>query len=197
MKKILLLLAISISSVLTVSAQNDSSSPTLSAGFSVGATVGPHAADLPVGGGIHVKLEYPVVDNQVSLMLTAGYTFFVSGTGYQYESDTEGDSYSSGELVNFVPVMVGARFYVANKLFIQGDVGASFNINSTGYTNSKTALIVSPSVGYALPFGSSRFGLDLSLAYEDRFDSGSTQPGGPTIGDWGMAEFRLAFRFGL
>jgi hypothetical protein len=197
MKKTLLLLAILISAVLTVSAQSDDSAPKLSVGFSVGGTVGPHAADLPVGGGIHFKLEYPLVENQVSLMVTAGYTFFVSSTGYQYESDTYDGSYSSGELVNFVPIMVGARFYVANRIFVQGDVGASFNINSTGYTNSKTALIVSPSAGYALPFGSSRFGLDLSLAYEDRFDSGSTQAGGPTIGNWGMAEFRLAFRFGL
>jgi len=196
MKKSLLLLAILISAVLTVSAQSDDSAPKLSVGFSVGGTVGPHAADLPVGGGIHFKLEYPLVENQVSLMVTAGYTFFVSGTGYQYTSDNYGTT-SSGELVNFVPIMVGARFYVANRIFVQGDVGASFNINSTVYTNSKTALIVSPSAGYALPFGSSRFGLDLSLAYEDRFDSGSTPVGGPTIGSWGMAEFRLAFRFGL
>jgi len=200
MKKTLLLLTILISAVLSVSAQSDDSSPKLSAGFSVGATVGPHSGDFPVGSGVHIKLEYPIVENQVSLMVTAGYTLYVSSNGYYYNSNLDGTSTSSGDIAAFVPLQIGARFYVANRIFIQGDVGASFNINSTSsdYTGNKVALLVSPSAGYALPFGSTRFGLDFSLGYEDRLESGnSLTTAGYKSGSWGMAEFRLAFRFGL
>ncbi len=201
MKKNLLLLAFLVSAAFCANAQNydASSTPTLSAGFSVGGTVGVHSGDFPVASGIHLKLEYPLSDSQVSLMLTTGYTIYVSSNGYS-TGYVDGTSYSSGDIAAFVPVEAGIRVYVLNKLFLQGDAGASFNINSysSDYTNKKVALLVSPSAGYALPFGSTRFGLDFSLGYEARIETG----GGITTaaypaGSYNQVVFRLAFRFGL
>ncbi|MFI5137097.1 MAG: hypothetical protein ACHQIM_04665 [Sphingobacteriales bacterium] len=201
MKKSLFLLTLLIGATFCVYAQNDDSAPKISAGFSVGVTTGTHAADLPVASGIHVKLEYPISDNQVSLMLTAGYTGYVSSNGYSTGYSSYGGSYTNGTLVSFVPVEAGVRFYVFNKLFVQGDAGASFSLNSasSGYTGQSVALIVSPSAGYSIPFGSSRFGLDLSLGYEDRIESagGVNQTSGYVMGSYNQVVFRAAFKFGL
>jgi hypothetical protein len=198
MKKTLFLLAILVSTVLSTYAQNDETSPKISAGFSVGVTTGVHQGAFPLASGIHLKLEYPISD-QLSLMLTTGYTFYVSSNGYStgYQNGT---SYSNGDLAGFVPVEAGARIYVFNKLFIQGDVGASFNVNSisTDYTNQKVALLVSPSAGYAIPFGSTRFGLDLSLGYEARLEKdGGIGTSGYALGSYNQVAFRVAFKFGL
>jgi len=200
MKKTLLLLAFLIGAAFCANAQNyDATTPTLSAGFSVGATVGAHSSDFPAASGVHLKLEYPLSDSKVSLMFTTGYTFYVSANGYS-TGYIDGNSYSSGDLAAFVPVEAGVRVYVLNRLFLQGDAGASFNINSTSsdYTNKKVALLVSPSAGYALPFGSTRFGLDFSLGYEARLETaGGTTTADYPVGSYNQVVFRLAFRFGL
>jgi len=197
MKKTLLLLAILFSAAFSLHAQNDESTPTVSAGFSIGATTGTHQGYFPVAGGVHVKLEYPVAD-QVSVMLTAGYTFYISSNGYNYDSNYG----SSGEIANFIPVTIGARFYPVNRIFVQGDVGASFNLNTADlYTGSKVALLVSPSVGYAFKFGSSKYGLDLSAAYDTRIEKSAPSNIDPAnyypYGSFSSVVFKAAFRFGL
>ena len=198
MKKSLLLLLVLFGTVFGVYAQDYEPTPAISAGFSIGATVGPHSGEFPVASGVHVKLELPIA-NQLSFMATIGYTGYISGNGYNAYTDTYGDSYTSGELVNFVPITGGLRYYVANKLFVQGDVGASFNINNGNvYTNSKTALLASPSIGYAVTFGSTRMGLDLSLAYDARFESNNgINADGYNTGSYNSVVFKLAFRYGL
>ncbi len=198
MKKTLLLLAVLISAAVGVNAQDYTPTTAISAGFSVGATVGPHQGEFPVATGVHLKLEIPIAD-QVSFMGTVGYTGYISGNGYSTGYDSYGGSYSSGDLVNFIPVTAGIRYYAVNKLFVQGDVGASFNLNSDNvYTAKKAALLVSPSVGYAVTFGSTKYGLDLSLAYDARFEStGDINSAGYHVGSYNSVVFRLAFRYGL
>jgi len=198
MKKSLLLFAVLFSAAFSVYAQDYEPTPAISAGFSAGATVGAHSGEFPVAGGVHISFEYPFA-NQLSLMVTTGYTFYVSGNGYTVNYDEYG-SQTTGELVSFIPVTAGLRYYVANKLFIQGDAGASFNLNSANYyTNKKkVALLVSPGIGYAVGFGSTRYGLDLSLAYDARIESaGDVNSSGYNTGSYNSVVFRLAFRFGL
>jgi hypothetical protein len=198
MKKTLLLLVFLVSAAFYANAQNNDA-PTLSAGFSVGATTGVHSGDFPVASGVHLKLEYPLSDSKVSLIFTTGYTFYVSSNGYS-DDYYDGSNYSSGDLVAFVPVELGARIYVHNRFFLQGDAGASFNVNSTSsdYTNKKVALLVSPSAGYALPFGRTNFGLDFSLGYEARIETaGGLTTAYYPVGSYNQVVFRLAFRFGM
>jgi hypothetical protein len=198
MKKTLLLFAILITAVFGVYAQDYTPTPAISAGFSVGATIGPHSGEFPVATGVHLKLELPIAD-QLSFMGTVGYTGYISGNGYSTGYDSDYGDYSSGELVNFIPVTVGLRYYAVNKLFVQGDVGESFNLNSGNYyTAKKAAILVSPSVGYAVGFGSTRMGLDLSVAYDARLESaGDHNSSGYNVGSYNSLVFRLAFRYGL
>jgi hypothetical protein len=195
-KKTLVLLTILFGTALPLHAQNDKSISAVSAGFSFGVTTGTHSNYLPVAGGIHVKLEYPVA-NRVALMLTAGYTAYLPAEGYNYNS---GYGYSR-EVANFIPVTIGARFYTGKSIFVQGDVGASFNVNSRDlYTGSKVALLASPGVGYAFKFGSSRYGLDLSAAYDTRIEKSAANnidPETHPYGSFSSVVFKMAFRFGL
>jgi hypothetical protein len=196
-KKTLLLLTILFGAALSLRAQNNKSTPTVSAGFSFGATTGPNSDHLPVALGLHVKLEYPVA-NRVSVILTSGYTVYLPAEGYNYDARYG----SSGEGADFIPVTIGARFYTGKRIFIQGDVGASFNLNPADlYTGNKVALLVSPGVGYAFKFGSSRYGLDLSAAYDTRIEKSAASNIDPKTynpyGSFSSVVFKVAFRFGL
>jgi hypothetical protein len=191
LKKKLLLLAILTSAAFTTYAQNEDPSPKLGVGFSIGAAVGSNSAYYPVASGVHFKFEYPVNSTPLSITFSAGYTFYVSSNGYNYSTDGYGDSYSNGSLLSFVPVTVGAKYYVANKLYLEGDVGASFNLNSSdenGKPISGVSPIVAPYIGYTIPFGATRASVDLSLGYE-----ASPQTGG----GYNQALFKATFNFGL
>ena len=197
MKKILLLSLLLIGFTGSTFAQayynENGPNPKVSAGFGFGATVGPYSGAYPASGSLNLKFECPISDSKVNVIFTTGYTFFVSGDRYYNEAYTgeyDNNYYTYGSLVSFIPVETGIKAYVYNRIFIEGDVGASFNINSSSsdYTNKKVALIYSPSAGYSIPFGSTRFGVDLSLGYEDRLETG---------GGYSQIAFKAAFNFGL
>jgi hypothetical protein len=204
MKKTLLAVFILFSAVLTVKAQDDELLPRFSAGFGVGATVGPQSSGLPAAGSVALKLEYPIASSPVCITASTAYQFYVSKDGYSAQY-TNGDSYTSGAIASFVPVMVGARIY-SGKLFFEGDVGASFNLNSAkAYTAKKVAPILSPSIGYGFRFGSEqKIGLDLSLSYETRLES-SKEPSDYSLvspyinkyGSYNLVAFHVAFSLGL
>jgi len=192
MKKTLLLLTLLIGVVFSTYAQFDNgSSPKIGGGFSFGAAFGANSSAYPAAGGVHLKFEFPVSDSPLSLIFNVGYTFFVSGDGYQYNSDGYGDDYSNGSILSFVPVEVGAKYYIFNRVFAEGDVGASFSLSSTdenGNSISKVSPIFSPNVGYTIPFGSTRASLDLSLG-----DDVSPQSGG----GYNQVCLKATFNFGL
>ncbi len=208
MKKTLLALVVLVGLAFSAHAQvpgEGGSGVRVGAGFGVGVTVGPHATDYPAAGQINLHLEIPVgEDMPLSILLKTGYTFYVSKDGYSYNSRYG----TTGSIVSFVPAQVGVRVYVG-KLFFQGDVGASFNLNSSTstYTGKKTALLVSPGIGYGFRFGDSdKFGVDLSLAYESRLEKtqsvtyedefGNTVTG-TGYGNYNQVAFHVAFSLGL
>ncbi|HEY2583725.1 MAG TPA: hypothetical protein VGI43_18085 [Mucilaginibacter sp.] len=176
MQKTLLLLTILICLVFSTYAQ-DSTSPKVSVGLSQGAAIGPVSGAYPTAGGIDLKVELPVAGNSVNLILTTGYTFYVSRGGFStgFYADSYGSgSYTYGSLASFVPIMAGIKAYVFNKFFIEGDVGASFNINANYayFTGKQTALIYSPSAGYSIPLGMGKNSVDIGLGYQDRIEPG-------------------------
>jgi hypothetical protein len=201
MKKTLLALFILFSAVLTVKAQDDELLPRFSAGFGVGVTTGPQHSGFPAAGSLGLKLEYPITSSPVCITASVAYQFYGSKDGYNYSYGNN----TTGALVSFVPVMVGARVY-SGKLFFEGDAGASFNLNSAHkYTDKSVALALSPSIGYGFRFGSSqRIGLDLSLSYETRLESGKepsdyslVSPYINKYGSYNLVAFHVAFSLGL
>jgi len=193
MKKILLLLTLLIGAALSTYAQNDDPAVKLGVGFSVGAAVGSNSGAYPSAGGVHFKVEYPVSDNGVSLLFSAGYTFYVSANGYTYNTDTFGDRYSEGSLLSFIPLQVGVKYYAANRLFLSGEAGGLFNLNASsvdenGKAITKASLLVTPSVGYTIPFGSTRGSLDLSVGYDANLQTG---------GGYNQVFLKATFNFGM
>lgn len=214
MKKNLLALVVLVCAALTSYAQvpgEGSSGLRISGGFNVGGTIGHNASDYPVASGVNLNLEIPVNEEiPLNFILKTGYTGFISKDGYS-TGYSNGVSYSYGSIVSFVPAQIGVRVYV-NKLFFEGAAGASFCINSdpSAYTSKKTALLVSPAIGYGWRFGySEKFGLDLSLAYEARIEptretttnyddgSGFSTSITTSTGAYNQVALRVAFSFGL
>ena len=184
MKKILFLLAILCVTIYSASAQyyhntnNDAFAPKLGIGLSSGLTVGAFSGAFPDAGAISVNFELPIKKSQVSLLLTTGYSFFVSQGGYAVGYDGYGfggSTYYGGSVASFIPVEAGLKINLPRRFFIEGYIGASFNVNSYSsyYTGNATALIYSPGAGYTFPMGyNGRSNLDVGLFYENRPEPG-------------------------
>jgi hypothetical protein len=183
MKKFLLLTAILFGAAYGASAQyyyhnNNSNAPTsyFGIGVSSGFSTGPVSGSFPEAGALSFKYEMPFGKSPVSLLLSTGYTFYVSQGGYAVDFGGYGyggGAYYSGDVASFIPVEAGLKVYVAPRFFLEGDAGVSFNINGNPsyYTNSTTAFIYSPAIGYSFPFGY-KSNMDLSLLYENRPETG-------------------------
>jgi hypothetical protein len=215
MKKTLLALVVLVCAALTSYAQvpgEGGSGIRLSGGVGVGATIGHNASDYPAATSLNLNVEIPTGgDLPLSILLKTGYTGFISKDGYSTGYTSDYGSYSYGSIVSFVPLQIGARVYV-NKLFFEAAAGASFCVNSdpSAYTSKKTALLVTPAIGYGWRFGySEKFGLDLSLAYEARIEptrettinyddgSGFSTSITTSTGAYNQVALRVAFSFGL
>jgi hypothetical protein len=198
MKKLLILTAIFSLATFVAFAQNYNTSPQISFGLSPGIAVGSVSNVYPEAGNISAKFTYPFKGTPVSLTLKTGYTFYASNSGYDIGVGYGGfgysygsDSYGYGSVASFVPVTAGLKVYVANRFFIEGEAGVSFNVNTYpgDYTGKTTAFIYSPGAGYSFPLGYSRKqSLDLGLAYENRVEPG---------GGYEQIAIHAFFNFGL
>jgi hypothetical protein len=196
LKKILLVLTLLIGVAFSSYAQDDNTTPKLGIGFSLGANTGTNSGPYPIVGGVHFKFEYPLSNTPLSLVFTTGYTFYGSGGDLNvnyYDNNNDTYAYTNVSPPSFVPVEVGAKYYIVKKLFAEGDVGAVFNVNPGSIDEgskpmSKVSPIIAPSIGYTIPFGRSRASVDLSLGFEANPQSGS--------GD-NQALFKATFNFGM
>ncbi len=151
MKKLLLLISILSGTIISASAQyfnGNAPAPKFGIGIISGVTTGPASSVYPEAGGISLNFEFPVNKSPVSLLLTTGYTFYVSGGGYSFGYDTygfSGSTYAYGSIASFIPVEAGIKIYVAHQFFIEGYAGVSFNVNTypEDYTGKATAFIYS------------------------------------------------------
>jgi hypothetical protein len=188
MKKTLLLLVFLCIAALNSFAQHGSTTK-LSAGFDLGVPVGPASSTYGGTDGVSLKLEVPVI-TPLNITLTTGYTGYVTKGGFSTGYDSYYGSYTNGAIASFIPLEAGAKVYVSRKFFIEGDFGASFNINSdyTLYTGQKVGLIYAPILGMSIPLGSLKSSVDVSLRYESRIETGY---------NFSQVAARAAFSFGL
>jgi hypothetical protein len=198
MKKLMLLSAILIGAIYSASAQYYShnsdmnSSAKFGIGVSSGFATGPVSGSFPEAGALSFKLELPIGKSPVSFLLSTGYTFYVSEGGYELDFGGYGyggSTYYSGDIASFIPIEAGLKAYIANRVFIEGEAGVSFNINgySSDYTYKPTDFIYSPSIGYTFRSGY-RSSIDLSLMYENRPETG---------GGYEQVAVRAVLNFGL
>jgi hypothetical protein len=185
MKKIVILSAILIGLACSTYGQNGNSVPKFSVGGTLGATTSDQSGVYPVAGSFFLKYETPINTSDLSVAFILGYTYYISANGYSYYSDDYG-TYSSGSIASFFPIQVGLKYYLSKGLFVEADGGVSFYLNSD--YGSKVAPVITPGIGYTIPFGRSRCSLDLGLIYETRPASGS---------NFSQIAGRLAFNVGL
>lgn len=154
----------------------------LSFGFEFGEPLG-QASDIygTVFGG-SVKLEVPVAP-KFFVTLTGGFTEYAVKLDYR------------GSLLNlkpagFVPVELGGRYYFSRLIYVEGDLGASFNTSSY-FPTSKTGFVYAPVIGLSAPTSKHKNNIDIDLRYEARSDNNGS------IGTMSQLAVRLAYKFGL
>jgi hypothetical protein len=190
MKKLLFLIAIVCVTSLSASAQFYPSAK-FNIGIDGGVPLGTVSNYYSGTAGISFQYQFPLGLSPVNVVLSTGYMGYFTDSGYggYYDGGYGGGAYYSGDVASFIPVEAGLKFYFNRHIFIEGDAGVSFNINSNTsyYTGSETAFIYAPSVGYAMPVGFSKTSVELSLRYESRLET-----------DWGYNQLalRAAFCFG-
>jgi hypothetical protein len=181
MKKILILILILSGAIYSASAQyynNNAPAPKIGFFLSSGVAVGAASGAYPDANGIGFRLELPVKRSPVSVVLSAGYTFYVSQGSYSpdyYSYYDYGYSNYYSSVASFIPVEAGIKIYLIHKFFIEGDAGVSFNVNSpsSDYTGQATAFIYSPGAGYSFPLDyNNKSNIDISLIYENRVEPG-------------------------
>ena len=181
MKKTLLFAAILLVAAFHAKAQyvpGYSRSLKLDIGLSSGFSTGPVSGYFPEAGGISVGLEVPIKQSPVNVVFSTGYTFYVSGGGYDVGFDGYGygyGTYYSGDIAAFIPVEAGLKVFPARRFFLEGLGGASFNVNNytSDYTYKGTDFVYSFGAGYSFPLGfRGRNSTDVSAFYENRPEPG-------------------------
>ncbi len=176
MKKFLLSLVLLTVTVICSFGQT-ATPPKLSIGPDLGIPVGD--ANTVYSGviGASLKLELPVTPSSFNVTITSGFSDFMVKNMY--------NSY----ILNgtYIPVELGGRFFFDKTVYFEGDLGASFNVNSN-YTGPKAAFIYAPMLGLTLPANNAKSSIDVALRYEGRSETGGTIS---------QVALRVAYRFGL
>ena len=161
MKKLILSLFIIAAASLSSYAQNDHV-PALSIGLDAGLPTGQASEVYSSVIGASAQLELPTSDPGLKFMFTAGYnTFRIKSIYSSYYT-----SASYGQLE------AGARYYFVPMLYLEGDFGASFNLNSN-YSAQRVGLAYDPVLGVNLPVSNSG-AIDIGIRYDGRVESGGT-----------------------
>lgn len=122
--------------------------------------------------GPSLKIEIPFSIKGPIFTITGGYEIF-----NLYNPNNA--SIISGK---YIPFSVGLKDYFQNSIiFLEGDVGASFYVNSN-YTGNSTAFLFAPTIGISL----AKNKLDISARYEERDE---------TYGELRLIALRVAFKF--
>lgn len=175
MKKLFLLTAIAgIFAFTNASAQKDAAmnGPKLGIGAEFAFPIGDFGKGFDLGYGGSLLYQHPVAPN-LNLTANAGYLSF------QSKKDILGGRINAG----FVPVKVGARYFVAENFYVNGEIGAAF---ATGDNANGTAFAYSPGIGVEFPVAD-KSSIDLGARYEGWSKNGSLS----------FIGVRAAFNFGL
>lgn len=172
MKKLFLLTAIAgIFAFTNASAQKDAAmnGPKLGIGADFAFPMGDFGDISKFGVGGSLLYQHPVAPN-LNLTANAGYLSF------KYK-----DVFGGGTS-GFVPVKVGARYFVAENFYVNGEIGAAFSTEKGG----STAFAYSPGLGIEFP-----------VADKSSIDVGARYEGWSKNGTLSFIGLRAAFNFGL
>ncbi len=117
-----------------------------------------------LGGDVRLQKDF---SSNVSGLLSAGYNSWMLK-----------DEFGGGSN-GMIPVKAGAKVFLAESVYLSGELGAGFGTKS----GSKTAFLWAPGVGYGFDNG-----LDIGLRYEGAEYSG---------GSLGQVALRVAYGFRL
>lgn len=176
MKKILLSLVLLTSTFISSFGQTQKT-PSLSFAADFGIPVGD--ANIVYAGviGASIKLELPVTPSSFNVTVTSGFSDFIVKNMY--------NTYINNG--TYVPLELGGKFYFDKTVYFEGDLGASFDVNSN-YSGPKAAFIFAPMLGLTLPANNIKSAMDVALRYEGRSETGGTIS---------QIAIRVAYRFGL
>jgi hypothetical protein len=159
----------------------------ISFGLDVDRVIGPLNDRYHYGFGGSVKLEIPVKVG-LSLTASAGYVLFAPNGTFQNTID-----FYNLDIQNykFIPVKVGAKYYLTNHFYGEVQTGAVFSEDK----RSTTGVIYSPGLGWSYAI-TDRHGVDLGIRYEGWTvtDKSGYQPANNVNNFIG---FRVAYKFGL
>ncbi|HTN36139.1 MAG TPA: hypothetical protein VL053_03640 [Arachidicoccus sp.] len=178
---------LSLALVLGLSLQSNAQSTPERTGIQL--SVGPQAS-LPIGSfkdaydwsiGGSVQADFPVLKNDLYVVVNAGYNNFFAKDGV-----------GTGTDLQVVPVSAGLKYYFpSTNLYIQGTAGAGFIANKDDLAADKSASFTySPQIGYLLNIGGKN-ALDFAVKFES--DS-KIYEAGKTSNFLGL---RVAYNFGL
>ncbi|WP_256007359.1 hypothetical protein [Pedobacter deserti] len=177
MKKLFLLTAIAgVFAFSGVKAQDPAmSGPKLGVGVEFGFPMGDFGdvSDFGVGGSL--LYQHPIA-NKLNFTANAGYLSFtgkeVTVAGVTFKPDASG----------FIPVKAGLRYFLAENIFVNGELGAVFGTQD----GAGTAFAYSPGIGVEFPVAD-KSTLELSGRYEGWSNDGTLS----------FVGLRLAWNFGL
>jgi hypothetical protein len=179
MKKVFLLTAIAgIFAFSSVKAQKDvaMTGPKLGIGAEFAFPMGDFGDVSDLGYGGSLLYQHPIAAN-LNLTGSAGYLSFKGK-----DVVIGGVTYKGGN-AGYVPVKVGARYFVAENFFVGGELGASFSTESGG----KTAFAYAPGIGIEFPVAD-KSAIELGARYEGWSANSTTSS---------FIGLRLAWNFGL
>ncbi|WP_285054970.1 outer membrane beta-barrel protein [Pedobacter ginsengisoli] len=178
MKKLILLTAIAgIFTFSTVKAQDAAmSGPKLGIGAEFGFPMGDFGDGYKFGVGGSLLYQHPIAD-KLNLTGSAGYLSFQGK-----DIDTEIGTISLGS-AGFIPVKAGLRYFLAENIYVGGELGAVF---ATGDGASGTAFAYAPGVGVEFP-----------VADKSTIELGGRYEGWSNDGTSSFIGLRLAWNFGL
>lgn len=181
MKKLFLLTAIAgIFAISNVSAQTKDVAMTgskLGIGAEFAFPTGDFGDVSKLGYGGSLQFQTPIAE-KLNFTATAGYLNF-QGKDYTIAGIGTIDGGNAG----FIPVKIGARYFLAENFYAGGELGASF---ATG-DNSGTAFVYTPNIGVEFPVAD-KASIDFGVRYEAWSRDSSTLR---------FVGLRLAYNFGF
>ncbi|SMC49965.1 outer membrane beta-barrel protein [Pedobacter africanus] len=177
MKKLFLLTAIAgLFAISNVKAQDAAmSGPKLGIGAEFAFPMGDFGDGYKFGVGGSLQYQHPIA-NKLNLTGSAGYLNF---TGK--EVTVLGTTFKN-EAIGFIPVKAGLRYFLAENIFVGGELGAVFGTKD----GVGTAFAYSPGVGVEFP-----------VADKSTIELGGRYEGWSNDGTSSFIGLRLAWNFGL
>ena len=116
------------------------------------------------GAGISLQADIPLVEH-INLTASAGYNNFFTT---QYASNSQ-QAILGYTLPNFetIPLKLGIKWFIAKKLYIQGEAGETLLANKTAlYAVYGNAFTYAPQVGLLMPLKNNHGLIDVGFRFE-------------------------------